>query len=205
MNSPLSCAGRVLLFACAAALAGCNTAPGESDISPFVKDVFACNQMTVDQVKKTDGIPGKDGHYGIEYSFHVSFKGGAEGTQKLMEEFASTFKSRNVKNDPFEGCNFAVLKDWYDYTDVKRLSDPQYPAPIGVNVVGTAQMLKSEGGWRLLGDLNIQNAEFVEAPDSARAYVVVPKPVVAPDMPPANAVMPPPSGLASPAATPDDH
>lgn len=211
MIFPFYRAGSVLAITSAVVLAGCSAGPGASDISPFIEEMFACNQMEVDKVKKTDGMPAKDGHYGIEYSFHVRFKGGAEGAQKLMNWYVTVLKHYDPTNSLIEGCNFAVIKDWYEYTDAKRISDPQYPAPIGANVYGTAEMLKSEQGWRLLGKLDIQNAEFVDAPPSARAYVAVPKPVAVPQPTEASNVtaLPPPvepatPTPASPAAAPEE-
>lgn len=65
---------KLLLLCSALALAGCNSAPSDSDIEKFLEPQFAaCENVKVTHIKKTNGYE-EDGHYRVEFSYDIELK-----------------------------------------------------------------------------------------------------------------------------------
>ena len=65
---------KLLLLCSALALAGCNSAPGNSDVENFLEPQFAsCENVKVTNIKKTNGYE-EDGHYRVEFTYDIELK-----------------------------------------------------------------------------------------------------------------------------------
>lgn len=63
-----------LLLCSALALAGCNSAPGNSDLENFLEPKFAsCQNIELVDIQKTDGYE-EDGYYRVEFTYGVALK-----------------------------------------------------------------------------------------------------------------------------------
>ena len=65
---------KLLLLCSALALAGCNSAPDNSDVENFLEPQFAsCENVKVTNIKKTNGYE-EDGHYRVEFTYDIQLK-----------------------------------------------------------------------------------------------------------------------------------
>ena len=65
---------KLLLLCSALALAGCSSAPSDSDIEKFLEPQFAsCDNVKVTHIKKTNGYE-EDGHYRVEFTYDIELK-----------------------------------------------------------------------------------------------------------------------------------
>lgn len=63
-----------LLLCTVLALAGCSSAPSDSDVEKFLEPQFAsCDNVKVTHVKKTNGYE-EDGHYRVEFTYDIELK-----------------------------------------------------------------------------------------------------------------------------------
>lgn len=63
-----------LLLCSALALAGCNSAPGNSDLENFLEPKFAsCQNIELVDIQKTNGYE-EDGYYRVEFTYGVALK-----------------------------------------------------------------------------------------------------------------------------------
>ena len=69
---------KLLLLCSALALAGCNSAPDNSDVENFLKPKFAsCENIKVVDIKKTNGYK-EDSYYRVEYTYGIALKDAAQ-------------------------------------------------------------------------------------------------------------------------------
>ncbi|MFZ6656540.1 hypothetical protein [Undibacterium sp. TJN19] len=141
-----------------------NGKPGASDIEPYIKNVLGqCELWTVSDVRKVDGI--EEGK-----SYRVDFT--AALTLKQSPEQARQSYIQHKMDPSWIGChtyisNLAVLNANQDKAELVK----QY------NVSGFGMLIKSEQGWRLVGD-NL-HLEFAPASGSENATAPTPVPPVA--------------------------
>ena len=165
--------------------------PGSSDIEPYIKNALGqCELWTVNDVRKVDGIEeGKS--YRVDFTATLAMK------QSPEQAFQSYLQH---KMDPsWIGChtyisNLAIMSASRDKVELVKKYE----------VSGFGMLIKSEQGWRLLGE-NL-NFEFAPAPGSENAKATTPAPtaaqsnkVEAPPAQPAPAyVTPEPAPVAAP-------
>ena len=158
--------------------------PGASDIEPYIKNALGqCELWTVSDVRKVDGL--EDGK-----SYRVDFTATLAMKQSPEQAFESYLQH---KMDPsWIGChnyisNLAILSPSRDKVTLVKKYD----------VSGFGMLLKSEQGWRLIGD-NL-HLEFAPAQGSENAAAATPAPPVAQS----NKVETPPAQPAPAYATPE--
>ena len=78
-------------------LTGC-ARPGDDDITRLLKQTYACKNMEVIEIVKTDSLPGIYS-YVAQYGFHLRFKDGEEGAKKF---FQGLFAEQEVKGKDWE-------------------------------------------------------------------------------------------------------
>jgi len=83
-----------LLLCSALALAGCNSAPGNSDLENFLEPKFAsCQNIKLVDIQKTNGYE-EDGYYRVEFTYGVALKDASQlkemKTVWLQEQERST-------------------------------------------------------------------------------------------------------------------
>lgn len=138
--------------------------PSSSDIEPYIKNALGqCELWTVSDVRKVDGIEeGKS--YRVDFTATLSMK------QSPEQAFQSYLQH---KMDPsWIGChtyisNLAIMSASRDKVELVKKYE----------VSGFGMLIKSEQGWRLLGD-NLQ-FEFAPAPGSENAAAPTPTPPIA--------------------------
>lgn len=153
---PSVCQGgtRVVCMLAALALAACGkSSPGVPDITPaLMADINQCELWTVSDVKKVDGIPGKES-YRVDFSAKITMKGTPEDALQKLTANASDPDWRGCLNvaNRFVGPDMALWKSY--------------------DVTGFGEFIKSEKGWRLLGKLGQYEFSPVPGqPESQRAY-----------------------------------
>lgn len=181
----IGCFRMIVAFGAVLSLAACgNGKPGASDIEPYIKNVLGqCELWTVGDVRKVDGI--EEGK-----SYRVDFT--AALTLKQSPEQARQSYIQHKMDPSWIGChtyisNLAVLNANQDKAELVK----KY------NVSGFGMLIKSEQGWRLVGD-NL-HLEFAPASGSENATAPTPAPPVAQS----NKVETPPSLPAPAYITPE--
>lgn len=127
---------RLACLLAALTLAACGkSSPGVADITPaLMADISQCDLWTVSDVKKVDGIPGKES-YRVDFSAKLVLKSGAEETmQKIdpMPKDANAVQCLMVASMLMRSTGAL----WKSY-----------------DVSGAGEFVKSEKGWRLAGEL----------------------------------------------------
>lgn len=111
--------------------------PGASDIEPYVMaELSNCPLWSVSDVRKLDGIA-NEGSYQVDFSSKLTLKATPEEALRRYVEHG--------KEVAYLGCHFIIA----------QLSNPRNPTLLSKNyeVSGAGEMVKSESGWRLTGEL----------------------------------------------------
>lgn len=111
--------------------------PGASDIEPYVMaELSNCPLWSVSNVRKLDGIA-SEGSYQVDFSSKLTLKATPEEALRRYVEHG--------KEAAYLGCHFIIA----------QLSNPGNPTLLSKSyeVSGAGEMVKSESGWRLTGEL----------------------------------------------------
>ncbi len=117
-------------------LVGCaKEAPGVTEITPHVMaDISQCDLWMVSDVKKVDGIPGKES-YRVDFSAKLVLKVSAEETMQKID-----WQPKNANAVQCLMVASMLIRStgalWKSY-----------------DVSGAGEFIKSEKGWRLIGEL----------------------------------------------------
>lgn len=126
----------------------CSSKPGAADIEPFVMDELgACKLWDVSNIKKTDGVAQGE-RYQIVFSARLTFKASPAEVwedSKRPESLASTPACNPILLALIQqpGGSFAIPEPRLGGATLSK----QY------EVSGSAVVVKSEQGWRLIDEL----------------------------------------------------
>ncbi|KAB8059904.1 hypothetical protein GCN74_11035 [Janthinobacterium sp. FT14W] len=111
--------------------------PGASDIEPYVMaELSNCPLWSVSDVRKLDGIATEDS-YQVDFSAKLTLKA-------TPEETSSAFMAHE-RDTAYLGCHFVIAQ----LVDVRIRGLPTKKYDIS----GAGELVKSESGWRLRGEL----------------------------------------------------
>lgn len=127
-----------IILSSACILSACGQSkPGASDIEPYVMaELSNCPLWSVSDVRKVDGIAAED-------SYQVDFS--AKLTLKATPEETSRAYMAHERDRAYLGCHFVIAQ----LVDVRIRGLPTKKYDIS----GAGELVKSESGWRLRGEL----------------------------------------------------
>lgn len=130
--------GAVITLGSACILSACGQSkPGASDIEPYVMaELSNCPLWSVSEVRKVDGIATGD-------SYQVDFS--AKLTLKATPEETSRAYVAHERDTAYLGCHLVISQ----LVDVRLRGLPTKKFDIS----GAGELVKSESGWRLRGEL----------------------------------------------------
>lgn len=155
------------LCLCAGTLTGCGKgAPSVADIQPpLLGDLGQCDLWTISDIKKVDGIPGKES-YRVDFSATLTMKNTPRETLRKLHE--------NERDPRFMSCHMVI----------GHLARPDLSLWKQYGVTGAGEFVKSEKGWRLLGELG--QYEFMPTPGQSESQRAVLRPVEPNPAPPVH-------------------
>ena len=128
--------------------AACSSKPGAADIEPFVMDELgACKLWDVSNIKKTDGVAQGD-RYQIDFSAKLTFKA---SPAEIWEEFK---RPESLASTP--ACNAILIALIQQPGGSFAIPEPKLRGATlskQYAVRGSAVVVKSEQGWRLIDEL----------------------------------------------------
>lgn len=153
------------LCLCAGTLTGCGKgAPSVDDLQPpLMSDLGQCDLWTISDIKKIDGIPGKES-YRVDFSATLTMKNTPRETLQKLHE--------NEYDPRFMSCHIFIA----------HLARPDLSLWKQYGVTGAGEFVKSEKGWRLLGELG--QYEFMPTHGQAESQRAVLRPVDSNPAPP---------------------
>lgn len=145
-------------FFAALALTACGkSSPNVADITPpLMEELNQCELWTVSEVKKVDGIPGQNS-YRADFSAKLTIKGTPEAA---LQKFNAHLMDPN-----WVGCHRFLGRLTMRYGALWKTYD----------VSGAGQFVKSEKGWRLLGELG--QYDFVPTKGQAESESAIVRPL----------------------------
>lgn len=111
--------------------------PGASDIEPYVMaELSNCPLWSVSDVRKVDGIATEDS-YQVDFSAKLTLGATPEQTLRKYVDHG--------KEAAYLGCHFVIAQ--LSDTRIRGLPTKKY------DISGAGELVKSESGWRLRGEL----------------------------------------------------
>lgn len=111
--------------------------PGASDIEPYVMaELSNCPLWSVSDVRKVDGIATEDS-YQVDFSAKLTLGATPEQTLRRYVDHG--------KEEAYLGCHFVIAQ--LSDTRIRGLPTKKY------DISGAGELVKSESGWRLRGEL----------------------------------------------------
>lgn len=183
MNNCNLAAGMALVLV----LQGCSLSkPTASDIKPYLMtELGQCPLWTISDVRKVDGIAGSDNSYRVDFAATLNLKAPPVQALQLFDQHQA---------DPaYLTCHSIIVHLVTVKGRVPTLSN-QY------EITGAADLLKSEKGWRLKGELH--DYAFTPISTSAESTPAVGNPSIAPGAEPERTPPTPTTRMTAPEPMP---